>query len=186
MIGTVLVTGGLGYIGSFTTLELLQAGYEVVIVDNCYNASPEAINRIEMICGRRPAFEEVDVTDFEELDRVFKKYPKIDSVIHFAALKAVGESSEKPLDYYRVNVGGSISLLRAMEVNGVQTMVFSSSATVYGDATKYEGMIPIPEHCPQTATNPYGQTKIIIEKSKYWSASSTNYNSVGRLLQCKS
>ncbi|KAL7274106.1 UDP-glucose-4-epimerase [Rhizina undulata] len=163
MPGTVLITGGTGYIGSFTSLELLIAGYDVVIVDNLYNSSEEALNRIKLICGVRPTFYKADVTDEAALDKVFKKHPKIDSVIHFAALKAVGESAEIPLEYYRVNVGGTITLLRAMEKNNVKNIVFSSSATVYGDATKHEGMIPIPEHCPIGPTNPYGRTKMTIE-----------------------
>ncbi|KAF4123032.1 UDP-glucose 4-epimerase [Geosmithia morbida] len=162
-VGTVLVTGGTGYIGSFTTLTLLENGYDVVIVDNLYNSSKVALDRIELICGRRPEFYEVDVTDEKGLDEVFQKHPAIDSVIHFAALKAVGESGEIPLEYYRVNVGGSIALLRSMERNNVTNIVFSSSATVYGDATRFPNMIPIPENCPIGATNTYGRTKSIIE-----------------------
>ncbi|CAI6082597.1 hypothetical protein V2G26_005492 [Clonostachys chloroleuca] len=162
-IGTVLITGGTGYIGSFTTLALLEHGYDVVIVDNLYNSSEVALDRIELISGRRPHFYKVDITDEKGLDDVFSKHPEIDSVIHFAALKAVGESGEIPLEYYRVNVGGSISLLRSMARNNVTNIVFSSSATVYGDATRFENMIPIPEHCPRGPTNVYGRTKNIIE-----------------------
>jgi UDP-glucose 4-epimerase len=162
-VGTVLVTGGTGYIGSFTTLALLQNDYDVVIVDNLYNSSKVAVDRIELICGRRPAFYEADITDEAALDKVFAKHPEIDSVIHFAALKAVGESGEIPLEYYRVNVGGSISLLRSMEKHNVSNIVFSSSATVYGDATRVPNMIPIPEHCPIGPTNTYGRTKVMIE-----------------------
>ncbi|RCI09827.1 hypothetical protein L249_4012 [Ophiocordyceps polyrhachis-furcata BCC 54312] len=173
-VGTVLVTGGTGYIGSFTTLALLQHGYDVVIVDSLYNSSEVALDRIELLCGRRPVFHNADVTDEKALDQIFAKHPAIDSVIHFAALKArvspdrdarqaVGESAEIPLEYYRVNVGGSISLLRSMERNNVTNIVFSSSATVYGDATRFEGMIPIPEHCPIGPTNTYGRTKAGIE-----------------------
>ncbi|KAG0132952.1 hypothetical protein HOY82DRAFT_557098 [Tuber indicum] len=161
--GTVLVTGGTGYIGSFTTLELLVAGYEVIVIDNLYNSSEESLNRIERICGKRPIFYKADVTDQEALDKIFKDHPDIDSVIHFAALKSVGESTEIPVEYYRVNVGGTISLLRSMEANGVKNIVFSSSATVYGDATRYPNMIPIPETCPIGPTNPYGRTKMMIE-----------------------
>lgn len=164
---TVLVTGGIGYVGSFTTLELLQDGYEVVVVDNCYNGSPEALHRIELICGRMAPFEKVDLRDFEALNGIFKKYPKISSVIHFAALKAVGESGEKPLDYYDTNIGGTVSLLKAMEKNNVRKIVFSSSATVYGDASKYKDMIPIPEDCPLSATNVYAETKIAIENCMF-------------------
>ncbi|KAK4466738.1 hypothetical protein QBC42DRAFT_258831 [Cladorrhinum samala] len=163
-VGTVLITGGTGYIGSFTTLALLQNGYDVVIIDNLYNSSKVAIDRIELISGKRPAFYEVDVTDDAGLDKVFEKHPEIDSVIHFAALKAVGESGEIPLEYYRVNVGGSISLLRSMERHNVTNIVFSSSATVYGDATRVPNMIPIPEHCPIGPTNTYGRTKVMIEQ----------------------
>ncbi|KAI9730354.1 MAG: UDP-glucose-4-epimerase [Cirrosporium novae-zelandiae] len=160
---TVLVTGGTGYIGSFTALALLKAGYGVVIVDNLYNSSEEAINRIELLCGKRPAFYKVDITDEPALDNVFAKHPEIDSVIHFAALKAVGESVENPLEYFRVNVGGSICLLHCMSVHKVKTIVFSSSATVYGDATRFPNMIPIPEECPLDPTNPYGHTKYTME-----------------------
>ncbi|KAK3353362.1 hypothetical protein B0T25DRAFT_456075 [Lasiosphaeria hispida] len=162
-VGTVLVTGGTGYIGSFTALALLQNDYNVVIVDNLYNSSKVAVDRIELICGRRPAFYEVDVTDEAGLDKVFAENPDIDSVIHFAALKAVGESGEIPLEYYRVNVGGSIALLRSMARHNVRNIVFSSSATVYGDATRFPNMIPIPEHCPIGPTNTYGRTKTMIE-----------------------
>jgi len=162
-LGTVLITGGTGYIGSFTTLALLEHGYNVVIVDNLYNSSIVVLDRIELICGKRPEFHKVDITREAELDKVFAAHPKIDSVIHFAALKAVGESSEIPLEYYRVNVGGSISLLRCMTRHNVTNIVFSSSATVYGDATRIPNMIPIPEHCPIGPTNTYGRTKSMIE-----------------------
>lgn len=162
-VGTVLITGGTGYIGSFTSLVLLENGYDVVIVDNLYNSSKVALDRIELICGKRPVFYQVDVTDEPALDDVFAKHPAIDSVIHFAALKAVGESGEIPLEYYRVNVGGSIALLRSMSKHNVTNIVFSSSATVYGDATRFENMIPIPESCPIGPTNTYGRTKSMIE-----------------------
>lgn len=175
--GSVLVTGGIGYIGSFTVVALLEAGYKVVIVDNGYNASEECLNRIELITGKRPAFHSLDITDETALDKAFAAHPDIDSVIHFAALKvrkcefvlsrnqfidpiqAVGESSEIPLEYYRVNVYGTICLLKSMTKHNVTNIVFSSSATVYGDATRFENMIPIPEHCPIGPTNPYGRTK---------------------------
>lgn len=162
-VGTVLVTGGTGYIGSFTSLALLENGYEVVIVDNLYNSSKVVLDRIELICGKRPVFYEVDVTDEAGLDEVFAKHPEIDSVIHFAALKAVGESGEIPLEYYNVNVGGGIALLRSMKKANVPNIVFSSSATVYGDATRVPNMIPIPEECPIGPTNTYGRTKVMIE-----------------------
>ncbi|KAF2273555.1 UDP-glucose 4-epimerase [Westerdykella ornata] len=163
VVGSVLVTGGTGYIGSFTALALLEADYKVVIVDNLYNSSKEVINRIELICGKRPVFYELDITDEAALDKVFDEHPDIDNVIHFAALKAVGESGEIPLEYYRVNVGGSISLLRSMTRHNVTNIVFSSSATVYGDATRFPNMIPIPEHCPIGPTNTYGRTKSTVE-----------------------
>ncbi|KAK2766753.1 UDP-glucose-4-epimerase [Arachnomyces sp. PD_36] len=162
-VGTVLVTGGTGYIGSFTALALLEAGYKVVIADNLDNSSDEAINRIELICGKRPEFAKVDITNEADFDKVFVAHPDIDSVIHFAALKAVGESGIKPLDYYHVNVYGSICLLRAMVRHNVTNIVFSSSATVYGDATRFPNMIPIPEECPLGPTNPYGNTKFAVE-----------------------
>ncbi|EOA87034.1 UDP-glucose-4-epimerase [Exserohilum turcicum] len=163
VVGSVLVTGGTGYIGSFTALALLEADYKVVIVDNLYNSSAEVINRIELICGKRPSFYQCDVTDEAALDKVFEENPDIDNVIHFAALKAVGESGEIPLTYYRVNVGGSIALLSSMVKHNVNNIVFSSSATVYGDATRVPNMIPIPEHCPIGPTNVYGRTKSTIE-----------------------
>ncbi|KAI4738749.1 UDP-glucose 4-epimerase [Aureobasidium sp. EXF-12298] len=163
-VGSVLVTGGTGYIGGFTALALLEADYKVVIVDNLYNSSEEVLNRIETICGKRPIFYNADITDEKALENVFAEHPDIDNVIHFAALKAVGESGEIPLEYWRVNVGGSIALLQAMTRHNVTNIVFSSSATVYGDATRFEGMIPIPESCPLGPTNPYGDTKYAIEK----------------------
>ncbi|KAH9845147.1 UDP-glucose 4-epimerase uge1-like [Teratosphaeria destructans] len=163
VVGSVLVTGGTGYIGSFTALALLEADYKVVIVDNLYNSSPEVINRIQLICGKKPEYYKVDITNEKELDEVFEKHPDIDNVIHFAALKAVGESGEIPLEYYRVNVGGTLSLLRSMQKHKVTNIVFSSSATVYGDATRFPNMIPIPEECPLGPTNPYGNTKFTVE-----------------------
>ncbi|KAL3427225.1 udp-glucose 4-epimerase [Phlyctema vagabunda] len=162
-LGTVLITGGTGYIGSFTTLALLDHGYKVIIVDSLYNSSKVSLDRIELLSGKRPDFYQVDITDEAALEKVFAAHPNIDSVIHFAALKAVGESSEKPLEYYRVNVGGTITLLRCMTKYNVPNIVFSSSATVYGDASQHPGMIPIPEHCPIGPTNPYGRTKSTIE-----------------------
>lgn len=162
-VGSVLITGGTGYIGSFTALALLEADYKVVIADNLLNSSEETINRIELICGKRPEFFNVDVRKEEDFDKVFKAHPDIDSVIHFAALKAVGESSEIPLEYYRTNVYGTICLLSSMTRHNVSNIVFSSSATVYGDATRFENMIPIPEICPIGPTNPYGRTKSTVE-----------------------
>lgn len=158
----ILVTGGTGYIGSHTVVELINAGKEVVIIDNLVNSSMESLKRIEQITGVLPKFHECDITDFTALNDIFRQH-NFESVIHFAALKAVGESSEIPLEYYRVNVGGTITLLRAMAQNDVKRIVFSSSATVYGDASKHKDMIPIPEECPIGPTNPYGRTKSIIE-----------------------
>ncbi|KAK4952273.1 UDP-glucose-4-epimerase [Elasticomyces elasticus] len=163
VVGSVLVTGGTGYIGSFTALALLEADYKVVIVDNLYNSSEECVNRIELISGKRPVYYRCDITDEPALDKVFDEHPDIDSVIHFAALKAVGESGEIPVEYYRVNVYGTICLLRSMSRHNVTNIVFSSSATVYGDATRFPDMIPIPEHCPLGPTNPYGNTKMTVE-----------------------
>ncbi|CAD6502294.1 BgTH12-02532 [Blumeria graminis f. sp. triticale] len=161
--GTVLVTGGTGYIGAFTSLALLENDYKLIIVDSLYNSSKVALDRIELLCGRRPEFYQVDITDEEALSKVFATHLDIQSVIHFAALKAVGESTEIPLEYYRVNVGGTITLLKCMTKYNVHNIVFSSSATVYGDATRVPNMIPIPEHCPIGPTSPYGRTKSIIE-----------------------
>ncbi|KAF2148877.1 UDP-glucose 4-epimerase [Myriangium duriaei CBS 260.36] len=162
-VGSVLVTGGTGYIGSFTALALLEAGYEVVIIDNLYNSSEEVVNRIELLSGKRPKLYKEDITDEAALEKIFAENPEINNVIHFAALKAVGESGEIPVEYYRVNVGGTIALLRAMTKHNVTNIVFSSSATVYGDATRFPDMIPIPEHCPLGPTNPYGNTKYTVE-----------------------
>ncbi|BDD55356.1 UDP-glucose-4-epimerase [Monascus purpureus] len=164
-VGSVLVTGGTGYIGSFTVLALLQAGYKVVVVDNLYNSFVEALHRVELICGKKAEFVKLDITDEAALDKVFEAHPDIDNVIHFAALKAVGESTEIPLEYYRVNVVGTLCLLRSMVKHNVTNIVFSSSATVYGDATRFPNMIPIPEICPLGPTNPYGNTKMGVENA---------------------
>ncbi|CUM62526.1 uncharacterized protein PRCAT00000077001 [Priceomyces carsonii] len=158
----ILVTGGAGYIGSHTVVELINHGYNVVIVDNLVNSSYDAVARVEFIVKKSISFHKVDIRDYEGMTEVFKKY-KIRGVIHFAALKAVGESTKIPLTYYDNNVHGTLNLLKVMHENSVKTIVFSSSATVYGDATRFENMIPIPEHCPNDPTNPYGKTKYIIE-----------------------
>lgn len=158
----ILVTGGAGYIGSHTVVELVQNGYKVVIVDNLVNSSYDAVSRIEYIVKQSVPFFNVDIADYEGLLKVFQTYD-IGGVIHFAALKAVGESTKIPLEYYENNVGGTINLLKVMKKSNVKTIVFSSSATVYGDATRFENMIPIPEHCPNDPTNPYGKTKYVIE-----------------------
>ncbi|ODQ83093.1 hypothetical protein BABINDRAFT_159550 [Babjeviella inositovora NRRL Y-12698] len=158
----ILVTGGAGYIGTHTVVELLAAGYKVVVVDNLVNASYDAVARVEAIARAPVPFVRADIRDHAALDAVFKQYP-IAAVIHFAALKAVGESTKTPLKYYSNNIDGAITLMTVMEENNVKNLVFSSSATVYGDATRFENMIPIPEHCPTGPTSPYGQTKLTVE-----------------------
>ncbi len=159
---TILVTGGAGYIGSHTVIELINSGFRVIVVDNLVNASYDSISRVEYIVKKKVIFYEIDLRDSEKLSKVFDKY-KIDAVIHFAGLKAVGESTKIPLEYFDNNVGGTISLLKVMKQHDVKNIVFSSSATVYGDATRFKDMIPIPEKCPTGPTNPYGHTKLVIE-----------------------
>ncbi len=156
---TILVTGGAGYIGSHTAVALAERGLNVVIADNLSNSSPIAVDRIQALAGRDVAFHEVDLTDGDALAAVFAAHP-IDSVIHFAGLKAVGESVEKPLAYYRTNLLSTINLLEQMAANDVWQLVFSSSATVYGDPE----ILPIPETASLGATNPYGRTKLMIEE----------------------
>lgn len=155
---TVLVTGGLGYIGSHTCVSLLQSGREVVILDNLSNSVGLVAQRIEAITGRRPVFVHGDMLDGVLLDRIFSEH-RIDAVVHFAGHKAVGESVAQPLKYYYNNVTGTLSLLASMSKAGVKTMVFSSSATVYGEAAS----LPIREDFPRSATNPYGRSKLIQE-----------------------
>ncbi|MBP3327208.1 MAG: UDP-glucose 4-epimerase GalE [Coprococcus sp.] len=156
----ILVTGGAGYIGSHTCVELLDAGYEVVVVDNLYNASAKSIDRIKEITGRDLTFYEADILDFDKMDEIFAK-EQVDCVIHFAGLKAVGESVAKPLEYYKNNINGTLVLCEVMRKNGCKNIIFSSSATVYGDPA----FIPITEECPKgTPTNPYGWTKHMIEQ----------------------
>ncbi len=159
MSGTVLVTGGAGYIGSHTCVELLAAGYEVVIVDNLSNSCQTAVERVAAIAGRAPIFYEVDLLDEMALGRVFHDH-RLDAVIHFAGFKAVGESCDQPLRYYQNNLAGTINLLAAMSEHGCRRIVFSSSATVYGDPAS----VPIDEDFPLGATNPYGRTKLFIEE----------------------
>ncbi len=154
----ILVTGGAGYIGSHTVVQLLEAGHEVVVLDDFSNSTPAVLERIERIAGRRPVFIEGDMRDRALLQRLFAGN-RIDAVIHFAGLKAVGESVEQPLRYYDVNVNGALCLLQAMKEAGVDKLVFSSSATVYGDPAS----VPIREGFPLQPTNPYGQTKRHIE-----------------------
>lgn len=159
--GKVLVTGGLGYIGSHTVVELQNAGYHVVVVDNLSNSQADVKERIEEITGKTVSFYNEDVTDFDGLSRVFKKNRNIESVIHFAAYKAVGESVEKPLDYYYNNVGGMMTLLDVMEEFDCSNIVFSSSCTVYGQPA----ILPVTENAPVTeAWSPYGSTKIMCEQ----------------------
>ena len=156
----ILLTGGAGYIGSHTAIELDKAGHEVVIVDNLVNSKEEAVRRVEKIIGKAIPFYIADVRDRVAMDKVFKEN-KIDAVIHFAGLKAVGESVTKPLEYYENNMNATFVLLDVMRNNGCKNIIFSSSATVYGDPA----MIPITEECPKgKCTNPYGQTKSMLEE----------------------
>lgn len=155
----ILVTGGAGYIGSHTVVELLQAGFEVLVLDNLCNSKVTVLDRIESIVRRRPRFEEADVRDRDAVRALFAKH-KIDAVIHFAGLKAVGESVAQPLQYYDNNVSGSMVLFETMAEAGVKSLVFSSSATVYGDPHT----VPVCEDFPLSATNPYGRSKLIIEE----------------------
>lgn len=160
MIMKILVTGGAGYIGSHTCVELLEAGYDVVVVDNLYNSSEKSIERIKEITGKNLAFYNADILDYGALDKIFSD-EKIDCVIHFAGLKAVGESVAKPLEYYQNNIAGTLVLCDVMRKHDVKNIIFSSSATVYGDPA----FIPITEKCPKgTPTNPYGWTKHMIEQ----------------------
>lgn len=158
---TILVTGGTGFIGSHTTVELQNAGYDVVIVDNLSNSREDVLDGIEKITGIRPAFEKVDLRDFDATEAVFKKYPKIEGIIHFAASKAVGESVEKPLLYYRNNIVSLINLLELMPKYNVKGIIFSSSCTVYGQPDQ----LPATEETPiKKAESPYGNTKQINEE----------------------
>ena len=156
---SILVTGGAGFIGSHTCVELLNAGYDVIVLDNYYNSQPESLKRIKKITGKDFKFYEADIRHRDELDKIFSEN-KIDAVIHFAGLKAVGESCVKPLEYYENNVGGTVTLCEAMRDAGCKKIVFSSSATVYGMKNKS----PLTEDMPiGGTTNPYGTTKCMIE-----------------------
>lgn len=155
----ILVTGGAGYIGSHTCVELLNAGHEIIIVDNFYNSKPEVLNRIRKITSKDFKFYEVDLLNEDKLTQVFKTHV-IDAVIHFAGLKAVGESVEKPGLYYHNNITGTLNLLKVMKTFNVNQLVFSSSATVYG----MNNPVPFTEDMPTSATNPYGRSKLMIEK----------------------
>lgn len=154
----IMITGGAGYIGSHTCLQMIEAGYEIVVVDNLSNSRIESLNRIEKISGVKIPFVQADIRDKAAMRSVFQNYD-ISAVIHFAGLKAVGESNQKPQLYYDNNVVGSLNLFEVMNEFNVKTIVFSSSATVYGDPAS----VPIKEHSPLTATNPYGRTKLMIE-----------------------
>ena len=155
---TILVTGGAGYIGSHTTIELIEAGYDVVIVDNLYNSKTEAVRRVEQIVGRKIKFYKADVCDKDAMRKVFKEND-VAAVINFAGYKAVGESVQKPVKYYENNIGGMLALIDVMREFNVKNLVFSSSATVYGNPHT----VPITEDFPLSTTNPYGSTKLFIE-----------------------
>lgn len=156
----IIVTGGAGYIGSHTCLELLEAGYRVTIIDNLCNASRESIRRVEKLTGKTITFFQTDLLDEKGMDEVFRESADADAVIHFAGLKAVGESVDKPLLYYQNNITGTLNLCRVMQASGIKNIVFSSSATVYGDPAS----VPIVEDFPLSCTNPYGRTKLMIEE----------------------
>ena len=161
MKGKILVTGGTGYIGSHSTVELQNAGYEVVIIDNLSNSNIEVLDGIERITGKRPTFVQADCTDMEALHQLFKENPGIKGIIHFAASKAVGESVQKPLLYYRNNLMSLVNLLTLMPEYGVEGIVFSSSCTVYGQPD----VLPVDESAPiKPALSPYGNTKQICEE----------------------
>ena len=170
----ILVTGGAGYIGSHTCVELLEADHDIIVVDNLSNSKEESLNRVMKITNKRLEFHKVDLLDRNALNSIFKSH-NIDAVIHFAGLKAVGESVAIPLQYYHNNITGTLTLCEVMEENNVRHMVFSSSATVYGDPHK----VPITEDFPLSATNPYGRTKLMIEEIlKDLHTSNDNWNIV--------
>ena len=177
---SVLITGGAGFIGSHAAVEFLNAGYEIVIMDNFSNSKPVVLDRIKQITGKDFKFYRADLLDLASLDKIFDENPEIDSVIHFAGLKAVGESVSKPLEYYHNNVTGTLMLCDSMRRHGVKTIVFSSSATVYGAPDE----VPIKESARVgNATNPYGETKVMIERilkdiyvsDKEWNVSVLRY-----------
>ncbi|MBE7077225.1 MAG: UDP-glucose 4-epimerase GalE [Clostridiales bacterium] len=157
-MATILVTGGCGYIGSHTVLELLNKNYEVVVVDNFSNSSFESLRRVQKITGKEVTFYEADIRDEQAMDKVFSSH-KFDAVIHFAAFKAVGESCKLPLKYYENNISGTVTLLQVMNRHNVKKVIFSSSATVYGDPER----LPLDENCRLSTTNPYGSTKLMME-----------------------
>ncbi len=158
---SILVSGGAGYIGSHTVLTLLEKGYEVVVFDNLSNSCEEALERVKVIAHKNLKFYEADMLDLNAMNRIFDENPDITAVIHFAGLKAVGESVSKPIEYYNNNIGGTLTLLTAMRAHNVKNIIFSSSATVYGTPE----VLPITEECPKgSCTNPYGWTKSMIEQ----------------------
>ncbi|WP_283170466.1 UDP-glucose 4-epimerase GalE [Curtanaerobium respiraculi] len=158
---TILVSGGTGFIGSHTCVELIKAGYDVVVFDNLSNSKEESLNRVQRITGVKPRFYRADMLDRDALESIFEAEPDISAVIHFAGLKAVGESVQKPWEYYQNNIEGTLVLVDVMRRHGVKSIVFSSSATVYGDPA----FVPITEECPLgNPTNPYGQTKKMLEQ----------------------
>lgn len=173
---SVLVCGGAGYIGTHACVELINSGYEIIVVDNLSNSSREAINRVECITGATITFEEIDLCDMDKVVALFKKYSNIEAVIHFAGYKAVDESRKLPIKYYRNNLISTINILQAMQNNNVHNLVFSSSATVYGDVN----CVPINELCDVGGTtNPYGTTKFFIEQIiKDCCAANSNFNAV--------
>ncbi len=171
-MATILVPGGAGYIGTHTVVELLNAGYDAVVVDNLSNSKEEAVKRVEKITGKKVTFYKADVLDKDAMRKIFSAH-KIDAVINFAGFKAVGESVAKPIEYYHNNIGGMIALIEVMKEFNVKNLVFSSSATVYGDPAT----VPITEDFPLSTTNPYGSTKLFIEyilKDLYKSDNSFN------------
>ncbi len=154
----IFVTGGAGYIGSHTCVELLKNGYELVVADNLANSKEEALRRVQELAGKPLTFYKVDLLDEPALDAIFTEH-QIDAVIHFAGLKAVGELVGMPLRYYENNVGGTLTLCKVMQAHGVKNLVFSSSCTVYGEPSR----VPITEDFPRSTVNPYGRSKLIIE-----------------------
>lgn len=157
---SILVSGGAGYVGSHACVEPIEAGYDVIVADNLVNASRAAVRRVEQITGKAIPFVQADLCDPAAVEEIFEQFPSIDAVMHFAALKAVGESVRKPLEYYANNLGSTLVLLEGMRTHGVKKFVFSSSATVYGDPAS----VPIREDALLSATNPYGYTKLFIEQ----------------------
>ena len=182
-MGKILITGGTGFIGSHTCVELIDAGYEIVVMDNLSNSKLESAKRVEQLTNKTFKFYEVDMLDYDGMCKIFDEN-KIDAVIHFAGLKAVGESVQKPLEYYNNNIVGTVALLRVMNKYNCKSMIFSSSATVYG----VDNCPPYTEDMGTSATNPYGYTKVIIEQilrdlcvaDKDWSVVSLRYfNPIG-------